>query len=99
MKRPVMTELATFQCLLTSSVFFSRGVAPRSVRSLPVALEPMTTSLFFQRSGQALRLAGGAQLILPQEILKRISGEARVRGGDLPIDVEEPIGIHGQGSD
>ena len=49
MNRPVMIEFATFQYWLASNVSGFSGVAPRSVRSLPVALEPTTTSLPFQR--------------------------------------------------
>ena len=47
--KSVTTEFATFQCLLTRIVSFSSGVAPWSVKSLPLAFEPTTTSLFCQR--------------------------------------------------
>ena len=44
-KRPVIIELAMLRCLVTKKVSFSSGVAPRSVTLLPVAMEPITTSL------------------------------------------------------
>jgi hypothetical protein len=58
MNWPVMTELAMFQCLLTSSVSCSSGVAPRSAQVIARrTAEPTTTSLPRKVVAQAVGLA------------------------------------------
>ena len=79
MNRPVMIEFATFQCWLTSSVSAFNGVAPRSVRSLPVALEPTTTSLPFQRFSKPLVWPVETQVILQQQVLDGFLRQGRMR--------------------
>ena len=65
MKWPVRMEFATFQCSLTRMVSFSRGVAPRSVKSLPVAVGVTTLDEIEQRLYRGIRLLGGE--ITPEE--------------------------------
>ena len=93
MNWPVMTELATFQCLLTSSVSFSNGVAPRSVKSLPCAAEPTRTSLPRKSSRNAFVWPSNTGC--PVEANFR-SPHARVRVilRQPPINVKLTISVH-----
>ena len=93
MNRPVRIEFATFQCWLTSKVSGFSGVAPRSVRSLPVALEPTTTSLPFQRSGSSFVCPSSRRRSCQQQPLNGFLRQLRMVGRQTPVDVEVALGI------
>ena len=69
-------------------------MAPRSVRSLPVALEPTTTSLPAQRFARPLVWPSRRSLSCVNNTLDWFLGQTRIVGRQTPVNVKIAVPIH-----